>query len=106
MLLTAKFDTDDPQSVLNYAQTMAVPIFKAKERPTPVTVIGPMVEPTEIRTTKGVMRGPVGSYIVIGKDNDCFPVRPDVFKETYESPIVGLRNPDDIDGILERMGRR
>lgn len=106
--MTAKFDTDDPQSILNYAQTMDVPVFNAQKRPTKVTIVGPMIEPAEIRTLEGVMRAPVGAYIVLGNHNDCYPIQADIFKETYDrvSPISGIENPDDIDGILERIGRR
>jgi len=37
-----------------------------------------------IRTLEGVMRAPVGSYIIRGVQGEFYPCEPNIFKQTYE----------------------
>ena len=40
--------------------------------------------PTTISTLEGDMKGNVGDYLVIGVKGEMYPVRKDIFEETYE----------------------
>lgn len=37
-----------------------------------------------IRTNKGKMKAAIGDYIIRGIENEFYPVKPDIFKKTYE----------------------
>lgn len=43
-----------------------------------------MTEPFEVMTLEGLMRGSTGDYLVIGVKGEAYPVREDIFLETYE----------------------
>lgn len=41
-------------------------------------------EEMEIKTLEGTMKASVGDYIVTGVQGETYPVKPDIFNETYE----------------------
>lgn len=46
-------------------------------------------EEMQIKTLEGVMKASVGDYIVTGVQGETYPVKPDIFNETYEEVTEG-----------------
>lgn len=103
--MTAKFRTDDAQGVLDYAQTMGVDVFNAKEKPIEITLVGPMPEQFVVSTLEGTMSAPAGAFVALGRHDDIYPIQADIFEATYDrTSIIGLANPEDIEQVLNRIG--
>ena len=61
---------------------------KARKRPLEVGFYGPITRPKEIATLEGVLIADVGDYIVRGIRGEIYPVKSDIFRETYEVESV------------------
>jgi len=46
-----------------------------------------------ITTLEGVMRADVGDYIIKGVAGEFYPVKPDIFRETYEAVPKAVTPP-------------
>jgi hypothetical protein len=42
-------------------------------------------EPFLVETLEGVLRGHAGDYLIVGVRGERYPIRKDIFEETYES---------------------
>lgn len=56
-----------------------------KVRKKPVQVRAYVANKDEfIETLEGTMKASKGDYVIIGVENERYPVRPDIFEKTYE----------------------
>jgi hypothetical protein len=46
-----------------------------------------MKEEFEVETLEGPMKGKKGDFLVFGINNEPYPVKPGIFKKTYEEII-------------------
>lgn len=58
---------------------------RVRKRPIVVEARGPIETPERIVTLEGVLVAEVGDYIVRGIQGEEYPVKPDIFTETYET---------------------
>jgi hypothetical protein len=58
---------------------------------------GPLAHAELIETLEGTMRAEVGDYVIKGARGELYPIKGDIFRETYEvlSPGDELRALDD-----------
>ncbi|CAK1251262.1 hypothetical protein R54839_PPFHFPJH_01378 [Fructobacillus fructosus] len=58
-------------------------MFKVRKKP--VVCMACIAEQVEyIETLEGTMKAEIGDYIITGIQGECWPVKPDIFKQTYE----------------------
>ena len=55
-----------------------------RKRPITVEARGPITVEERIETLEGVFHASIGDYIVRGVKGETYPVKPDIFKLTYE----------------------
>lgn len=72
-----------------------------RKKPVVVQVFGPITKEDIIHTLEGDHHASVGDYIIRGVRGEYYPIKPDIFKETYEivespenCPTCGHRNHD------------
>jgi len=58
---------------------------KWRKRPVVITAIQ-IVEPCEVDTLEGTMRGNIGDYLIRGVKGELYFCKPDIFLATYEQP--------------------
>ena len=58
--------------------------FKAKKKPVEVSVRGPVAKKEVIHTLEGDMTASPGDYVIRGVKGEMYPIKPDIFEETYE----------------------
>jgi len=60
-------------------------------RKKPITVLAKQMDRDFIvKTLEGMMKGTAGDYMVQGIKGERYPVRKDIFEETYESVPEGV----------------
>ena len=86
------------------------PWYSAWKRPVMVGVRGPIAELESIETLEGTMQATIGDFIVRGVRGECYPVKPDIFAETYDlfpthDALIGAARPaaDLLDNLLSRV---
>ena len=65
--------------------------FKQYRKKPVVITATRLLEPVEIETLEGVMRGDVGDLLIIGVNGEPYACKPDIFDKTYE-PVDEARN--------------
>ena len=55
-----------------------------RKKPIVVRVRGPITKEETIETLEGIHHASVGDYIICGVKGEEYPIKPDIFKETYE----------------------
>ncbi|MDF7636939.1 hypothetical protein PT274_01495 [Leuconostocaceae bacterium ESL0958] len=56
-----------------------------KVRKKPLVLEARIAEQVEyIETLEGTMKADIGDYIITGVEGESWPVKPDIFKQTYE----------------------
>lgn len=58
--------------------------FTVRKKPVQVEARGPIEEPEQIETEEGTMQARPGDYIIRGVEGEEYPIKPDIFEETYE----------------------
>jgi hypothetical protein len=121
---------EQPQEILNHAQVMGIPVWNVAHQKDPTeisTVVGPFLTYESIQLPGTTMTAHInpGDFILIGQDDYAMVIDAINLGRNYQTirrnkpveistqlrdnvtvTISGLRNPDDIDGILERMAKR
>lgn len=57
---------------------------RVRKLPVVVEARGPLLSPETIETDEGTLLARVGDYIIRGVRGEQYPIKPDVFAETYE----------------------
>ncbi|MCK8617969.1 hypothetical protein LNP00_06330 [Fructobacillus sp. M158] len=58
-------------------------MFKVRKKP--VVCMARIAEQVKyIETLEGTMKAEIGDYIITGIQVECWPLKPDIFKQTYE----------------------
>ncbi len=74
---------------------------KFRKKPIVVDAEGPLTEPTMVQTANGPVQAGPGDYVLTDpKTGDTWPIKPDIFKATYEpaagEPVdIGIRVKED-----------
>ena len=55
-----------------------------RKRPVEVEAFGPLTVETIIPTLEGEMIASPGDFIIRGVKNELYPIKPDIFLDTYE----------------------
>lgn len=70
---------DDPKTLAEISK-----FLNGTSRPVRVSYDDPEKPTMLIETLEGVMKADVGDYIIKGVKGECYPCKPDIFKQTYE----------------------
>jgi hypothetical protein len=66
-------------------EDQSLPVDFSVYRKKPVTVFAaPVDDEFEVNTLEGVMKGHKGDYIVMGVEFEMYPVKKEIFEQTYE----------------------
>lgn len=65
-----------------------------RKMPVVVRVRGPITKEQNIETIEGTHHASIGDYIIRGIRGEEYPIKPDIFKETYELIDVPISCPD------------
>ena len=58
--------------------------FKVRKRSVVVEAHGPIDHEETIETLEGVLQASIGDYIIRGVKGELYPIKPDIFEQTYE----------------------
>lgn len=59
-------------------------MFKARKKPIIIKAIQ-VLEPFEVETTEGIMKGKSMDYLVKGVKGELYPIDRKIFEETYDT---------------------
>jgi len=62
---------------------------KFTKKPIPISA-AQINEPFEVQTIEGTMQGAAGDYLLIGVRGEMYPVKKEIFEETYQ-PVEDAR---------------